>query len=405
MNVFEAIRKTVEKKCTCFWGIRPVCVPYEQMDGKKELNELLDRISNGSASQADLQRYARWCDQFQNSTEEITDFSEIKRSMSAEINKRIHPGSRYRTLRKWGYAAACALLLFAGWLGWRAFEFTDLKKETNIKNRSVDILPGGNRATLQVGQGELFDLSQEQAGIVMEEGSISYADGKTVLGALPAASHYVLSTPKGGQYQVTLPDGSKVWLNAATTLKYPSRFADSARVVELIGEAFFEIRKVANEAGRIPFLVKTKGQTVEVLGTEFNISAYPEESITRTTLVKGTVRVTDHQSKKYSELKPDMQSITGMGTLHVEKVNVSSAIAWKNGLFIFNETPLKEAMSQLSRWYDVEVVYDPAVPPALFFGVISRDIKLRSVLNILKEGGVNFKVVSSESGNKLVVLP
>ena len=127
--------------------------------------------------------------------------------------------------------------------------------------------------------------------------------------------------------------------------------------------------------------------------------------MTRTTLVKGTVRVTDHQSKKYSELKPDMQSITGNGELRVKKVNVSSAIGWKQGLFIFNETPLKEAMGRLSRWYDVDVVYDPAVPPTAFFGVIRRDLKLRSVLNILKEGGINFKVVSTESRNQLIVLP
>src|SRR5690606_8641398 len=119
-------------------------------------------------------------------------------------------------------------------------------------------------------------------------------------------------------------------------------------------------------------------QTVEVLGTEFNISAYPEEALTRTTLVAGSVLVTDHLSKEYKQLQPNTQSILGHGSLRVKPLDVATEIAWKNRLFVFNETPLKEAMNQLSRWYDVEVVYDPQVPPALFFGVISRDINLRS---------------------------
>ena len=374
------------------------------MDGKKELNELLDRIRNGNPSRADLKRYADWCDRFQHTPDKIADFPEIKRKMSTRIREQMTP--RYRVLRRWGYAAACAMLFFFGWLGWRAIEFGEEKVEMSTVNPPADVLPGGNRATLELDNGERFDLSKEQAGIVMEEGGISYVDGETVVNKLPETSHqYVLSTPKGGQYQLTLPDGSKVWLNAATTLKYPSHFTDSARVVELIGEAFFEIRKVTNEKGRIPFLVKTEGQTVEVLGTEFSISAYPEESLTRTTLKEGAVRITDHETKKHSELQPHMQSIVGNGSIRIEKVDVSAEIAWKNGLFIFNETPLKEAMNQLSRWYDVEVVYDPEVPSALFFGVISRNTKLRSVLNILKEGGVRFQLVSSESGNKLMVLP
>ena len=374
------------------------------MDGKKELNELLDRIRNGNPSRADLKRYADWCDRFQHTPDKIADFPEIKRKMSTRIREQMTP--RYRMLRRWGYAAACAMLFFFGWLGWRAIEFGEEKVEMSTVNPPADVLPGGNRATLELDNGERFDLSKEQAGIVMEEGGISYVDGETVVNKLPETSHqYVLSTPKGGQYQLTLPDGSKVWLNAATTLKYPSHFTDSARVVELIGEAFFEIRKVTNEKGRIPFLVKTEGQTVEVLGTEFSISAYPEESLTRTTLKEGAVRITDHETKKHSELQPHMQSIVGNGSIRIEKVDVSAEIAWKNGLFIFNETPLKEAMNQLSRWYDVEVVYDPEVPSALFFGVISRNTKLRSVLNILKEGGVRFQLVSSESGNKLMVLP
>src|SRR5690606_37657943 len=148
-----------------------------QMDEKKELQELLERIRNGNPSKLDLKRYADWCDQFQRSPEEIADFPEIKREMSVRIREQIDSYPRYRTLRRWSYVAAGILLFLAGWFGWRSVESVSSNRETAAINQPVDILPGGNRATLQLDNGQQFDLNKEQAGIVMEDGSVSYADG------------------------------------------------------------------------------------------------------------------------------------------------------------------------------------------------------------------------------------
>src|SRR5690606_13352531 len=177
-----------------------------------------------------------------------------------------------------------------------------------------DILPGGNRATLTLADGRTINLSEAQTGIVVGDG-ITYLDGTGVLdnSASSVSTIMSLSTPKGGTYQITLPDGSKVWLNANSTLKYPSRFGGKERVVELEGEAYFDVsqQSTANsrQASFVPFLVKTNNQTVEVLGTEFNISAYADDPVTKTTLVEGSVKVSAHAVNASTLLKPGEQGL------------------------------------------------------------------------------------------------
>src|SRR5690606_9250112 len=221
-----------------------------------------------------------------------------------------------------------------------------------------------------------------------------------------------LSTPKGGQYQITLPDGSRVWLNSASTLKYPSRFDDNERVVELAGEADFEVSHQFGAdsvervgPGDIPFFVRTKGQVVKVLGTSFNISAYTDDDDLRTTLVTGRVEVSNVQRSIARILIPNQQAIMRGDILIVSDVDVAPYIDWKDGFFSFQETSLQDAMRQLSRWYDLEVTYDSSIPTTYFFGKIRRDSSLSKVLKILQKSGLNFKVINEGGKNRLTVLP
>ncbi len=266
----------------------------------------------------------------------------------------------------------------------------------------ADVLPGGNRATLTLANGNVILLDEGKQGIVTGD-SITYDDGTSLSVGSQPTEYHVLSTPKGGQYMVTLPDGSNVWLNAASSLRYPTKFAGKERIVELDGEAYFEVKR--NE--KQPFVVKSGHQEVQVLGTEFNVNAYSDEPLTTTTLVDGAIQVVNLTSNIVNQLQPGKQSAVQDGNTTITNVDVSSFVNWKRGLFSFRETEMRDAMNQLSRWYDVEVVYEKPIPPTHFFGDIKRDNSLAQVLNILKKSGVNFRIERGEDNghNKLVVLP
>ncbi len=300
-----------------------------------------------------------------------------------------------------------------------------------------DILPGGHLATLTLADGSVIQLSTDQNGIVVGDG-ITYLDGSLVIGERPETGDgnpnrdfLTLTTPKGGTYQLTLSDGTKVWLNAASTLRYPARFVGEERVVELEGEAYFEVSHqrsaVSYQPGdrtkpkaksqlpvakKIPFRVASRGQTVEVLGTQFNIAAYSDEEEILTTLVEGSVRVipvgrgqSTEQNQRHVTLSPGEQSVVKGGQTVINPVDVSTFTAWKNGLFSFKETEMRNAMNQLARWYNVDIVYEGQIPETFFFGDIRRDKSLTQVLTILKKSGVNFKIGKNGDRNMLIVLP
>lgn len=337
-----------------------------------------------------------------------------------EYDLRKEASKRVFGLRKWFLYVAAMLVMGAigTWALW-TIQIIDQKTEI-ISLKAEDILPGGNRATLIFDNGHTIDLSVAQREIIVGD-EITYADGSAVLnpGSGAGNSHIdiskdhlstsgvqllTLSTPKGGTYQVTLPDGSKVWLNAASKLRYPSRFAKKERIVELEGEAYFDVARTLKTIR--PFLVKSRNQTVEVLGTRFNISAYNDESEVKTTLVEGSVKVAliNKASTSPAILKPGQQSIVGKERTTVNDVDVSSFVGWKEGYFIFNGTELREAMKQLSRWYDLEVAYEGIIPSTPFYGKISRHDTLAEVLVILKEGKVKFRIEKHGATNRLIVM-
>ncbi len=333
----------------------------------------------------------------------------LERKVFAMISEPAPNRDHFRILRRIiPYAAAVLLFAMAGSLYY--YYYLD-RGEQIIKNIQVinDVAPGGNKATLTLTGGHTIELSGDKNGIIMGE-ALTYDDG-TLLTATTTSenkneeivSFLVLTTPRGGQYQVSLPDGTKVWLNAASTLRYPARFSDEKRVVELEGEAYFEVAHKDNSSQKVPFLVKTSNQIIEVLGTHFNVSAYNEESKTMTTLIEGSVLLISNGENL--KLIPGEQGVSDDARLTKAKVDVMAAIAWKSNKFIFNETELGTAMNQLSRWYDVQVIYEENIPQTYFYGEISRDKSLLEVLKILEEGGVNFRIEKLKEENRLIVLP
>jgi len=385
------------------------------MDRRYNAEELLDKYRNGTADAHERRLVEQFMllDMERNpylpSEEKLDAATEaIGRAIAAYADE--HSGDeRVIVLRPWyrryarGLAAAAAVvaLLTVGW--W----FLGNRQQTLGNRRAAEeILPGGNRATLTLADGRTIDLSEVQEGIVVGHG-VRYLDGSAVLddSASSVSTQMSLTTPKGGTYQIALPDGSNVWLNANSTLKYPSRFDGKERVVELKGEAYFDVSQqpTANsqQASFVPFLVKTNNQTVEVLGTEFNISAYADDPVTKTTLVEGSVKVSAHAVNASTLLKPGEQGLLLHDRIETKTVDTEAYTAWRNGLFVFNETPLEDIMLAISRWYDVEVVYqDDRLRNEPFVGVIDRFSDVSDVLNLLEAiGNSRFQV----SGRTIIV--
>ncbi|WP_293953457.1 MULTISPECIES: FecR family protein [unclassified Sphingobacterium] len=336
------------------------------------------------------------------------------------IKKQIQQGTEERDKPKfsivWPYwaAAACLLLFIFTMLFWQQ-QTSPVQADINLvrmQDTTGDVVnPGGNSATLRLANGTLLELDKQASGIVMGE-SITYENGKSIAAAAldkqamaadPSKLVLELATPLGGIYQITLPDGTKVWLNAGSSLKYPMSFAKNERRVSLEGEAFFEVTK---DSAR-PFKVLSKGQEIEVLGTAFNVNAYPDNTAIKTTLVNGKVKLSN--DKRYSEaiyLLPGQQSTnTNNGKIQLANVDTAPFTAWKEGLFYFDETPLADALQQIGRWYNVEVKYKGEVPQTHFYGRIKRSKPLRDVLDVLEEGGLRFELSKSDEKNILYVRP
>ncbi|OKL40020.1 FecR family protein [Pontibacter flavimaris] len=294
--------------------------------------------------------------------------------------------SRWRNTSLWKYAAAISLILATSVVIYQ----TQLKKHSQTvatakiepAQKAEQILPGGDKAMLTSSDGTVFVLEELENGTVRDEKGVrvSKKDGLVSFEIAETGSEQVffntISTPVGGQYQVVLPDGSKVWLNAASSLHFPSAFTGRERVVELTGEGYFEISRDIQK----PFIVKVNAATVEVLGTHFNIMSYANEGRIATTLLEGSVKVGNGSATKV--LVPGQQATIGKEIL-LKEVDVDEAVAWKNGLFYFNNADIATVMRQLERWYGIEASYSGEKPKKHFSGIISRDTEIDKVLEML----------------------
>jgi len=386
---------------------------------KKDFEKLLDKYIAGEASLEEEQQLLNFYGSFQKKpkTLEATDelgeniFGKIQENISAVEENQYNPSFYY--LKSISIAALILLFISTGLYFYSNREISEPEQFTEIDVRN-DILPGYNKAILTLADGSKISLDDAANGLLASQGNIAIT--KTENGQIVYEKNNVdkskfishrsaintIQTPKGGKYQIRLPDGSKVWLNSASTLIYPTTFAGNERKVQLKGEAYFEIAPNKN----VPFRVESDNQIVEVLGTHFNINSYDDEDYVKTTLLEGSVKVilssNPNEISKTKLLKPGEQSLTksSQSGIRIENADTEKAVAWKNGYFKFRNTPIKEIMREIERWYDVELVYEGKIPSDEFTGFISNDVKISAVLKIMEEsGGVKFSV----KGKKLKV--
>jgi ferric-dicitrate binding protein FerR (iron transport regulator) len=280
---------------------------------------------------------------------------------------------------------------------------------TVAKTKQKVILPGGNKAYLTMADGSRIILNDAKNGdLVTKPGlkvsktsngmlvyHINKTNGNTTVNAKP--EYNTITTPRGGQYQVILDDGTKVWLNAASSLRFPQAFTGKQREVELTGEAYFEVAK--NKAK--PFMVQTNGTQVQVLGTHFNVNAYGDNNGVTTTLLEGSVRMASGKSTVM--LTPGQQGITGKNgaPILVSNADMEETMAWKNGLFVFHDASIVNIMKQVSRWYDVDVEYLDDVQYNEFGGVISKYKSITELLNIMElTRSIHYKI----EGRRVIIM-
>jgi transmembrane sensor len=298
-------------------------------------------------------------------------------------------------------AAACILICSLFYLSSLQ---TNSKK---ISNTIVTSLPaGGNKAELILEDGSVMPLKGDKTGLLSTQSGVVITQvqgGRLTYNASGSPSEEkagsnMLRTPKGGQYQIDLPDGTRAWLNAASSVKFPTVFNGTERTVEISGEVYFEV--AVNK--RKPFKVISAGQTIEVLGTHFNVSTYPDERLTKTTLFEGSVKV--NSGKNEVIIKPGEQSIFNSSTqkITVNNTDLEEALAWRQGYFQFNDEDIKSIMRKLSRWYDIDVDYSANFVNQRFTGSVSRFESAGKVLKMLEyTGTVHFKT----EGRRVTVMP
>lgn len=359
------------------------------MDEKAFYKQLVQRYKNNEASDEEITLFFHLLE-----NGKLDAF--LAEAMDAEI-----PAARpvFRLRTKWYIAAASVLVLFctaAYFINFRTAAFPDVISKN-------EIVPGSNKAVLTLANGSSIILEDAENGNVASQGNTSIVKTGDVLAynagdGRSSVLYNSVTTPKGGQYRIILPDGSRVWLNAASSIRFPTAFAGNERIIELKGEGYFEIEKNASA----PFKVKLDdGAEIEVLGTHFNVMAYRDEELNRTTLLDGRVRVSKNGSGKV--LNPGEQAVIGpIGEIIVKKeADVAEAIAWKNGLFLFKSVDIKTLLRQAARWYDIEIVYEGETATDRFSGKIPRNANLPHFLKILQLSDVHYKI----ENRKLIITP
>jgi hypothetical protein len=352
--------------------------------------------------------------------EELTDPNNMLSDMSwmdatktrhslKRIRQRLNFSGSIRSVRLfnkwWHYVAAASFLFIAGTAGYYIYRTPGEPPPPVALAEKKDIAPGGNKATLTLANGNTIFLEETRDGmlatqgnghVTKDKGSLKYeAEGGQTS---PLHSLYnTLNTPRGGTYALTLSDGSKAWLNAASSIRFPAVFSGNSRLVTITGEVYFEVMK--NKAS--PFRVQVNGMEIEVLGTEFNVNAYAGENGIQTTLLTGSVKLINNT--KINFLKPGQQArMYGTGNTQVTNdADTEQVMAWKNGLFQFTQADLPTVMRQISRWYDIDVIYEGQPPLIMTTGKAPRNISLANLLKILSLNGVHYRI----EGKKLIILP
>ncbi len=377
---------------------------------ENEILALLKKYQEGTLSNEDKDKVDAWyLHKASNSNLQLNEY-ELEDSYEY-LKAKLPLKQETKVIRIWPRVAVAASI--AVLLGTGIFYFTKTKEQIpQVAEKPQEIAPGGNRGILTLSNGKqivLADISakdtiakegeEDEVTIKMgANGVITYIiNPNTVASKADANLFNTLSTPTGGQYNIVLADGTKVYLNAVSSIKYPTQFNGDKRIVELDGEAYFEVAKNKNK----PFIVKSGDQDIEVLGTHFNVHAYDNESVVKTTLLEGSVAVNYKNQKAI--LKPGQQSNVSdkFNKITIKQVDTEAAIAWKNGRFKFDNADLKTVMRQLERWYGINVEYRGDVPDVRFNGGTFMNKNLSEVLKVLELSNIKFKV----EGKTIIVYP
>lgn len=313
-----------------------------------------------------------------------TSEQELKERLFSNIKQQIE-SSKIKPISRWYKLAgiAAALLLLFG-LPLYLVQHTDYEQVTKIATVQKEVHPGTKAAVLTLADGTKIDLSYNKQHILHQDAKVKItttAEGTvqyqfTAGNSNPGHRTNTIETPIGTEYNIILADGSKVWLNAGSKLTFPETFASNNREVTLSGEAYFEVTPDKKK----PFYVNADQQIIRVFGTHFNVQSYPNEN-NRTTLVEGSVQVT--QSGRSKMLKPGQAAFSRNNNLLVQDVNIEEAIAWKNGFFYFESTPVKEALSAIKRWYNVDIIYKGTNEKRELTGKIKRNSTAQQLIETL----------------------
>lgn len=412
---------------------------------KQQAADLLQRYQQGIATSAEQHLVELWHEQLMlgydwywaTGEQQLTGVRILQRIMQEHPELAIQPAvRRIHFLRTGWFKYAAAIVIVFG-LGTGVYFLTSTKNTEQTlangdKRLQTDVAPGGNKAMLTLSDGTVITLDDAANGTIVQQGNaqvVKSASGQIVYNVKGVPAKEVvwntMSTPIGGQYQITLPDGTKVWLNAASSITFPTTFVEEVRQVKVAGEVYFEVAKNKDRS----FKVDVDGKSlVEVLGTSFNINSYADEGNITTTLLEGSLKVIatgtirNHSNSEAGSavtrssdrqrsgagvpasviLQPGQQASIGdtKGIVVKSDADLTQTLAWKDGLFAFNNADLPSVMRQLERWYNIQVKYEGNVPNIALMGEMYRNANLSSVLEFLKKSGLRFRM----EGKTLVVL-
>lgn len=376
----------------------------------KKAKELLNRYREGNVSpqeQADLESWYNHQAKENPSLKDHHDFDVALHELDAAfpfVKTNTETVKRY----SWTTIAAAAAVILCLSVGLYFYSYDGVSGKSSFAN---DIKPGGNKAFLTLADGSKISLTDAINGEIAKQAGISITktkDGQLIYNVVGQETSNnetnvfnTIETPRGGQYQIKLPDGTSVWLNASSSLRYPAVFSTHDRTVELKGEGYFEVAKDKNR----PFKVKSGAQELKVLGTHFNVNAYADDAWIRTTLLEGSVQVSKDKgtaTEKDIVLKPGEQSLLSSNKLSVTTTDTEESVAWKNGYFKFNDENIEQILKKVSRWYDVDIQYEGRMTDKIFNGKVSRYSNVSEVLQILElTGAIHFKI----EGRRIIAMP
>jgi transmembrane sensor len=380
---------------------------------KEEFIRIAEKVVKGTATVEELGQYNIYYNQYQIAypgweSIDLKEREDIREAIFQHIDSQLQPRSRINRTRLWPtLTAVAAVLIVVGFGLYMYMAKNNSLIGTGVINRTAnDVGPGGRKAFLTLSNGNKISLSEVKTGELTRQYGTQItktADGQLIYkvtsqsGNAGGNNFNTIETPKGGEFQVMLPDGTHVWLNAASSIRYPVKFSGKQRMVDVTGEAYFE---VAHNA-KIPFIVRTEKQQIEVLGTHFNVMAYADEADVKTTLIEGSVKITT--KKNTLVLHPGQQARVQSDFADLNRdADIDAAVIWRKGKIQFAQADIRQIMRMLSRWYNVDVVYQGAEITNSFGGSVSRAKNISAILNLLEStGDVHFKI----EGRRVTVMP